>query len=124
MQPPLGAMLISITDPEAPDALLKAGWAQLLRLRFHDADPVTFPGTNPGLSPMSFAQAVQLASFLREHRSKNNRIVIHCKSGISRSAGAAKAVASWLGARFPPEYQEYNRHVHLLVSRALEQNEA
>jgi predicted protein tyrosine phosphatase len=119
MRPPKSTLLVSITDPGRPLATLQAGWQAILRLQFHDVDELTFPGQNNDLAPITMQHAEELASFLRRHSPQASRLIIHCKSGVSRSAGVARAAATWLGAKFPADYAEYNRQVHHAVSVAL-----
>ncbi|WP_144289831.1 dual specificity protein phosphatase family protein [Ideonella sp. A 288] len=119
MRPPDTAVLVSITDHRTPEARMRVGWAAVLRVRFDDVDPVTFPGQNLDLTPMSLGQATEVAQFVSMLGSGCTRVVVHCKHGISRSAAVAKAVAAKMGAAFPKDYREYNKHVYALVSQAL-----
>lgn len=109
------AALISITDPGAPVAQLSPGWGALLRLAFHDADPVTFPDSDLHLTRMSIEQAIAVRCFLAGLPAQVRTLVIHCRSGISRSAGLAKAVAEAYGLCHDATYIEFNRHVHTIA---------
>ena len=119
MSPPASAMMISVTDHGAQEADLRDGWSQVLRLAFDDLDLVAFPedGTlsYEGLTPMTEDQAGRLVDFVLENMSRSPRIVVHCKYGVSRSAGIAKAIAEALGVRFPSTYNEYNVFVYTEV---------
>lgn len=121
--------LISITDPEGPQARLRPGWHAVLRVAFHDVDPISFPAANPDLQPLTRSGAACIADFALALSSSRCSVVVHCRSGISRSAGVAKAIAEHAGLRFPSEYREFNQHVYRvvleeLVLRAREPNTA
>lgn len=118
MRPPRGCALISITDRDRPPASLRPGWHAVLRLAFDDADPRSLPNVDIGLRPFDATHAARVADFVRTHLAQGTRIVVHCRHGISRSAGIAKAIAEAGGAPFPADYNEYNRHVHGLVRKA------
>lgn len=119
MRPPLGCGLVSITDSNRPLASLSTGWQCVLRLEFDDVDPVSYPGANGELTCMSKRQAEVIAEFFMENHASVKRFVVHCRAGISRSAGVAKAICQAVGLPFPEAYGEYNRHVHALVRCAL-----
>jgi len=113
------AAVISVTGHDKERAALGHRWHSIFRIAFDDVDPVTFPGSNPDLHPISQDQATKIASFVSGLPSSVQTLVIHCKSGISRSGGIAKAVAERFRLRFPVGYKEYNRHVCELVLRQL-----
>jgi predicted protein tyrosine phosphatase len=113
------AALVSITDPGVPGALLSPGWGGLLRLSFHDADPVTFPDSDRHLTGMSIEQAIAVRRFIAALPAKVRSLVIHCRSGISRSASLAKAVAEVHGLYHDATYAEFNRHVHAMARSQL-----
>lgn len=119
MRPPESAVLVSISDPGRHPVEFRPGWLDVLRLQFHDVDEITFPGANPGLVPISEEQAGAIAEFVMRHRHAARRVVVHCRSGISRSAGVARAVALHLGAAFPTGYREFNAYVCREVELAL-----
>lgn len=79
---------VSITNPRQSPATLD-GWAQVLRLGFHDTDG---PGGN--FTPMALGHARDLLSFCHVHRSVP--LTIHCEFGASRSVAAGLFVAAWL----------------------------
>ena len=112
------AVLISIVDPGVPPPNLVNWRGPLLRVAFHDVDPLTFPGANQDLIPLSPAVAAHIARFVHAHADLP-RLVVHCRSGVSRSAGVARAVAAFRGIYFPASYREYNRHVYEAVTHAL-----
>jgi predicted protein tyrosine phosphatase len=107
--------IISITDPGQPPARLQSGWASMLRLGFHDVDSTSFPGSNPELEPMRDGDAARIGGFLGELPPVVRCVIVHCRSGISRSAGVARAIAEFRGVWFPPAYDEWNRHVYHLT---------
>jgi predicted protein tyrosine phosphatase len=119
MRPPRNCALISITDLSAPLAVLRPGWSSILRLAFDDVDPITFPGMNRDFRSLSGDQAEELAGYVVSQLPRCARIVVHCRHGISRSAGIAKAIAEATGATFPQGYAEYNRHVYKTTLSAL-----
>jgi rhodanese-related sulfurtransferase len=94
-------------------------------LAFDDLDPDTFPidyENDPeadDFAPMTVSQAQEVAIFVRGHVHDSQAIVVHCRYGVSRSAGAAKAIAEYAGAVFPWGYDGYNAHVYRLVKEAL-----
>jgi predicted protein tyrosine phosphatase len=119
MRPPRRTVLISITDPARPDASLGAGWAAVLRLKFDDVDPVTFPGQDADLQEITPDQVAEVAAFVGVHATKSLRLIVHCRHGVSRSAAVARAAAHALGVAFPSEYDEYNRFVYLALRRVV-----
>lgn len=101
MRPPLAALLVSITDPDQEAVKLQEGWLAVLRLQFHDVDPVTFPGMNPDLTPMHAQHALDIVSFLSGHAGGASQLVVLCRAGVSRSGGVARAVAESFGLPSP-----------------------
>jgi predicted protein tyrosine phosphatase len=114
------AAIVSITDPGQPDAKLKFGWGATLRLAFHDSDPVTFPLANQDMTSMSEDQGKQVAQFMASMPLAVRSVIVHCRSGISRSAGIAKAIAEAHGLAFDPGYFEFNRHVYGITKEKLQ----
>jgi predicted protein tyrosine phosphatase len=119
MCPPLATALISITDPKRPLAAVGQGWASILRVSFDDVDPVTFPGQDKHLKAITSEQVAEIASFAARQARTCQRLVVHCRHGVSRSAAVAKAVAETAGTPFPGEYDEYNRFVYLALRKAI-----
>jgi len=118
--PTPGAALISITDSRQPIAKLRPGWSAIHRASFDDIDAITFPdGDYRGLRAISERQAGLMARFVVAASETNWTLIIHCKYGVSRSAGVAKAVAQVFGLPFPADYQEANESVCQAVTRAL-----
>jgi predicted protein tyrosine phosphatase len=119
MRPPRRTVLISITDPNRSDAALGPGWADVLRLKFDDVDSVTFPGQDRHLQEITADQVAEIAAFVSAHASSAQRLVVHCRHGVSRSAAVARAVAQALGLSFPADYDGYNRLVYLALRRVV-----
>ena len=123
MRPPGRCGLISITDPGRAPAQLEDGWAAVLRLSFHDVDPISRPEEVEDLREITRAQAEQIARFCLSEPGCR-RIVVHCRYGVSRSAAVAKALSEAAGLAFPRDYDDHNRFVYRLVldtlRRALE----
>ena len=125
MHPGPKTALISISDPDRRQARLRSGWHAVFRLAFDDLDPDTFPidfESDPDaddFAPMTIGQAVETASFVRERTRDSKTLVVHCRYGVSRSAGAAKAIAEYIGATYPWQYEGYNAYVYRLIKDAL-----
>ena len=119
MKAPRSTALISITDPSREQARLVSGWQSVLRVAFDDVDAMTFPGQDAHLQEITVDQVVEIASFVARASLNCKRLVVHCRHGVSRSAAVAKAVAEVAGARFPSEYDEYNRFVYFALKKAV-----
>jgi len=92
---------VSITDPHRAGAKLPDGFADVLRLTFHDYDSedalhYLYP-ENVVLCTEN--DASRIAAFARKHRGRN--FLVHCAAGISRSG----AVVETLLDAFP-EYED------------------
>ena len=114
------AVLISITDPDRPEAdLYHKAWEGILRLKFHDMDHQ--PRAPQSKSDIIFIpqnyilfnedNAKEIMNFLAKHEGKVDTVVAHCEAGISRSAAVAKYVAYAYGLPFPENYMLYNKLV-------------
>lgn len=118
--PTPGAALISITDSGRPIATLRPGWSAIHRASFDDIDAITFPdGDYRGLRAISERQAGSMARFVVAIAATSQTLVVHCKYGVSRSAGVAKAVAQEYGLPFPADYKEANESVCQAIAAAL-----
>lgn len=118
--PTPGAALISITDSRGPVATLRPGWSAIHRASFDDVDAVVFPdGDYRGLRAMSARQAASMARFIVAAAETNWTLIVHCRFGVSRSAGVAKAVAQVFGLQFPADYEQANESVCQAVTLAL-----
>ena len=96
----------------------------VLRLRFDDLDPVTWPEDDEamyeGMEEIDAYQMVELAEFCARNARRCRRIVVHCRYGQSRSAGVAKALAQVTGVPFPPYYADHNTFVYRVSLRAMQ----
>lgn len=119
MNPPFATALVSITDPMRAHAAIKEGWQAVLRVAFHDKDPVNYPEIYEDLQEITQEQAEKIAAFVKAQAQCSQLIVVHCRAGISRSAGAAKAIAEYAGIFFPDDYVDYNDYVFQVMQRAL-----
>jgi len=112
-------VIISISDPRSRTPRIReTGLCRgILRLRFHDAEPVenfTFPENIRIMTP-KHAKAVW--RFVLQHVAEISTIVVHCEQGMSRSPAVAAAICLGLGqdnSRFFEEFQP-NQHVYRLV---------
>lgn len=114
-------VLISICDPGAREAKVFRNGKRLglLRLRFHDAEPVKGYELPEHIVLMTAADAVRIWQFVAEWRDQIQAILVHCEAGMSRSPAVAGALAKRFG---PPgnadailgEYQP-NQHVYRLM---------
>lgn len=84
-----GEVCISIANPRQSDAALKPGYADVLRLGFHDTDR-----NGGGFTPMSSAHASLVLRIARENC--NRPFMVHCQAGASRSVAIALFLAAWL----------------------------
>lgn len=87
VSPPAGHVCISITNPRQSDAQLD-GWADVLRLGFHDTDR---KGGN--FTVMSRADARAIIEFAHKHRAAP--MTVHCQYGASRSVAVGAFLAAW-----------------------------
>ena len=120
-------LIISITDPEQPDAVLAESpfLRATLRMKFHDiAKPSRIAArfaANLTDIYMTEEDAKRILSFVGEHLAEVNLLVCHCEQGISRSAAIATALSRILQDEDEFFFQHYwaNRYVYdLLLSKA------
>lgn len=108
-------IVISITDPdkdfpEYPDNPSRLG---ILKLKFHDYDPVRFVNEVPDPKYLfNDDQAFEILKFLSKYFREIKAIVCQCEMGVSRSAGVALA----LTAIFEEEYLEEMIKEHKLAN--------
>ncbi len=86
--PLAGEVCISITNPRQSQPTLE-GYADILRLGFHDTDQV---GGN--FTVMSREHAEATLEFAAKH--KDAALMVHCEAGASRSVGVGLFLAAWL----------------------------
>lgn len=99
------------------------GFVERLVIHADDCSPDDPPFNGRRLCPLSDAQARQVARFIRANADRVDTLYIHCHAGLSRSPGAALAIAEVLtaaqvqmtnGASVIP-----NRHVRETLRSAL-----
>lgn len=86
--PLAGEVCISITNPSQSGARV-AGFAEVLRLGFHDTDRV-----GGGFTVMSPLHARQVLEFAARHAEAP--FTVHCEAGASRSVAVGLFLAAWL----------------------------
>lgn len=119
---------ISIRSPGNMRARLSPGFRAILRLWFHDLAGIDPPYPARAV-PFTPRDAEEVARFVRQHKDRARRIVVHCEAGISRSVAIALAISTtlygyWAWPAFmPQEYRDklyvHNRPVFDLVCAAL-----
>jgi hypothetical protein len=104
--------IISITEPDSipGEAQLLAGWHAIHRVAFHDIDR-----TSIGYQLMTIEDAQSIVEFVHAHAENVEGFVVHCKAGISRSAGVAKWIAHAFDLPFNHDYALYNHYVYSLL---------
>ena len=120
-------LIISITDPEQPEANISdsSRLRATLRMKFHDvAKPsriaIQFASNSTDVY-MTEADAERILSFVSEHLAEVKLIVCHCEQGISRSAAIAAALSRILQDEDEFFFRHYwvNRYVYdLLLAKA------
>ncbi|MBW3625154.1 MAG: hypothetical protein KY468_17290 [Armatimonadetes bacterium] len=109
--PSVPHIIISITEPRAPEARYPESPHRLgiLRLQFHDAE---VPLPDRALLTPEDARAI--VEFVKRHLGEARLIVCQCEGGVSRSAGVAAALSRWLQNDDAPFFRYYqpNRHVY------------
>ena len=125
--PEIDHIIISITDPDMPDALIQPNkhCLGILRQKFDDCEReyTTFLGKE--MVRMSDSQAEELIAFFNQH--KNAHIAyIHCVAGICRSSAIAAAFHVFLGQNnewiFKSSEYDPNKYIYdTLVSKILKQ---
>jgi predicted protein tyrosine phosphatase len=88
--PDSGEACISITNPRQSPASLEDGWAEVLRLGFHDTDR-----RGGGFTEMTLEHAMDVLAFGRRHAAAP--LTVPCQFGQSRSVAVGVFLAAWLG---------------------------
>ena len=110
------AALISITSPGDAPARLPDGWAAVLRLVFDDVTP-PFPlliragAPVPEIIPFDTSLAAKVLAFVEALPSHVDRILVHCKAGVSRSPAVAQFLAEKYGYLLQGRTDGANPHV-------------
>jgi predicted protein tyrosine phosphatase len=81
---------------EVPHIDRREGMVERLVIAADDCTPHDPPFNGVRLRPLSEAQAKQIARFVHANAARIDTLVIHCHAGISRSPGAALAIAESL----------------------------
>jgi len=114
VRPNVPYIVISVTDPEMPEADLADSPLRMgvLRLSFHDVGEVQSFWRAP-----SEEDARAIVEFVRAKRSMADLIVCHCEAGISRSSGIAAALSRWLNGHDEEFFRRYlpNRLIYRLI---------
>lgn len=115
-------IVISITDPEMPEARIRADGLcrAVFRFRFHDAEPGGRFADPETIVLMMPEDAREIWSAVQQHRDHVETILVHCEAGISRSPAVAAAICRALGQDDSSFFRDYqpNRHVYRLVLQA------
>jgi len=110
-------VIVSITDPEKPQAQIRerVGLREVLHVQFHDAVPGEV--LRPHIVLMTREHAEKIWQFVAQHQDQVGTIVVHCEQGMSRSPAVAAALAERLEGnndRFFLEYQP-NEYIYGLM---------
>ena len=99
--PDVPYIVISITDPDKPDAeIAESPYKRaVLRLKFDDATYVDVPGlegfTLGNSIELTEVEADAILAFVKINLNTVEMIICQCEAGVSRSAGVAAAL-SWI----------------------------
>lgn len=108
---------------EVPRIERHEGFVERLVIHADDCTPGDPPFNGRRLCPLSEAQAKQVARFVRANAERVDTLYVHCHAGLSRSPGAATAIAEALAIAeiemLNGESVMPNRHVRELVRAAL-----
>ena len=109
---------------EVPRMERHEGFVERLVIHADDCSPGDPPFNGRRLCPLSEAQARQVARFVRANAGRVDTLYVHCHAGLSRSPGAASAIAEALAIAeiemLNGESVIPNRHVRELVRAAFE----
>lgn len=113
--------VISIISPGHEHPPLNA--KHLLQVHFHDADKMFELQDGRIIMPISESIAEEIARFVIDHQDEE-RWIVHCEAGISRSPGVGLAIAAWfenheLLERLEVNFPCYNRLVRRSIENAL-----
>jgi predicted protein tyrosine phosphatase len=108
---------ISVTDPGKPSALLSDRFLAVLRLAFTDIDRP--PDAPPSIVLFTQEHAKEIVRFVQRWN-EVDRVVIHCRAGLSRSPGIAMGLCdlfSWPLGEMEQEHPLCNKWVRQQVAR-------
>jgi len=109
-------IFISITTPNDPEGLAKLPEVEntlgVLRLSFYDLDMPKGDATEADV--FNAEHGDQVVNFVDLHRSKAERIIVHCDAGHSRSPAVAAAVAKmFYGQDDTPYFKRYRPNMRV-----------
>lgn len=81
---------------EVPHIHRHEGFVERLVIHADDCTPDDPPFAGRRLCPLSEGQARQVARFVRANADRIDTLYVHCHAGLSRSPGAASAIAEAL----------------------------
>jgi predicted protein tyrosine phosphatase len=108
-------IVISITDPGSNPAKIPrtAGLRDILRLEFHDAEPVDGFSLPPEVVLMNKNQADQIWRFVNQWKASIGTIIVHCEQGMSRSPAVAAAIARQANGEDRKFFQEHMPNIYI-----------
>lgn len=117
----MDVFVISITSPGQEHPKIEG--SNVHQFHFHDVRESYECSDGRTIMPMNESIADQIAELALKNRDCD-RWIIHCEMGISRSPGVAIGLARHIELRpgikrLKSMYQAYNKHVALLVERAV-----
>ncbi len=124
--PEMPYLVISVTDPDKPDAEIAASFYQraVLRLKFDDAVQIDIPGLEDlaaeTVVELTTMEAQNILTFVRQHSEDVQLIVCQCEAGVSRSAAIAAALSRILQNEDAFFFENYwpNRKVYHTILAA------
>jgi predicted protein tyrosine phosphatase len=130
VSPEVPYIVISITTPEAPQALLAEcpHRREVLRLQFHDIEepqPELTVVSGEVVRLITEEDARSIVEFVQKHRGSVRLIVCQCDAGMSRSAGVGAALSRWLQKEDAAFFRHYlpNQLVYRTILGAWEKVE-
>ncbi len=118
VKPNVPYLVISVTDPLRPEAMIAENPLRMgvLRLAFDDVDT-----SYAGFRAPAEDDAEQIVRFVAEKRTMADLIICQCEAGISRSAGIAAALSRWLNGHDEDFFVRYvpNRLIYRLILQAV-----
>ena len=112
--------IVSITDPDLPDAVFdetNPHVRRIFRMKFYDVDQES--AQVPKATP---ADMEGLKEFIDTIAPDTQLLIVHCRGGLSRSPGCAAAIAEYLGIKtqiWGSRKYVPNRHVYRTATQIL-----
>lgn len=117
--------LISVYSIKDTIPVHKAGWYEILQLRFNDVDALN--PERPELELFNHDHAKMIIGKILNWNEKDEieRLIVHCHAGVSRSAAIAKFAADMLRLdNFNHKYPLYNKLVYrVLMNEYMDQSD-